>query len=129
MSRKLSLGIVHDVNAMRQSLKAAFKSHEASAASATTPHSQDDAKSTFHQKKSMDILVLPIGWRHQLSFDVQSEGRSERLRARLEDITLEGAPNFRMIVSDVLLDGECLSIDFMFDNLALQALSIDFICN
>ncbi|KAL0075151.1 DDHD domain-containing protein [Phycomyces blakesleeanus] len=61
------------------------------------------------------IQVLPILWRHEIQFGMASEeeeGKESDLgmpdgddgSPTLDEITLDGVPNIRMIVSDVLLD-------------------------
>ncbi|KAI9028837.1 DDHD domain-containing protein [Phycomyces nitens] len=89
-----------DVNMLRQTIKTAFPT-----AVSTLP---GDAPAN-------GIQVLPILWRHEIQFGMASdeeEGKESDLGLpdgddgppTLDEITLDGVPNIRMIVSDVLLD-------------------------
>lgn len=63
------------------------------------------------------VQVLPVQWRQKIQFglarkpkaagskDKEAEDEDER-ETTLEDITLEGVPSIRQLVSDVVLDGE-----------------------
>lgn len=52
------------------------------------------------------VQVLPIQWRHKVGFAVSAEDKGDdETKLSLNDISLEGIPAIRTIVSDVLLDG------------------------
>ena len=51
------------------------------------------------------IQVLPIQWRHTISFSVQEKELADRDKGlTLEQISLENIPSIRMLVTDVILD-------------------------
>lgn len=73
--------------------------------------------STSSPSRKNAIQVLPILWRHEIKFGMASSddgGVEADLGApdgedgcpTLEELTLDGVPNIRMVVSDALLDGE-----------------------
>jgi hypothetical protein len=92
---------VSDVNVLRRTLKTAFPS----AISASQNPSRQNG-----------IQVLPIHWRQDIVFGMASD--DEAIEAdlgmpeaddghpTLAELTLEGVPNIRMVVSDVLLDSK-----------------------
>ncbi|KAG0175291.1 hypothetical protein DFQ28_008238, partial [Apophysomyces sp. BC1034] len=100
MSERLGQNFVHDVNILRKTLKSAYPTV---------------IGTTSAPLRKNSIQVLPILWRHEIKFGMASgdEGRVEAdLGApdgedgcpTLDELTLEGVPNIRMVVSDVLLD-------------------------
>ncbi|TGZ84973.1 DDHD-domain-containing protein [Ascodesmis nigricans] len=103
-----SVNFVHDVNVLRKSLKSIY---------GTSPELQllNNEGSDLKRKNSR-IQVLPVCWRHLLDFPKQSlrENRGEQDLATassyedaypsLEDITVEGVPSVRNLVSDLALD-------------------------
>lgn len=93
--------IIVDVNMLRKTLKSAY-----STAIAATDNPQ----------RPNGIQVLPILWRHEITFGMASddeEGVEMDLGMigaddgcpTLDEVTLDGVPNIRLVVSDVLLDG------------------------
>ena len=70
------------------------------------------AKTIDPSIKSPPIMVIPVEWRKRIRFDRQSivkDGEPDDEDSdlpRLQDITLDGVPSFRMIISDVALDGK-----------------------
>ena len=92
-----------DVNVMRKTLKLAFP------AVMTTP--------TGTPACSNGIQVLPIMWRQDVKFGMAAddeEGFEADLGTvgvedgcpTLDELTLDGVPNIRTVVSDVLMDGK-----------------------
>ncbi|KAF7727293.1 hypothetical protein EC973_007809 [Apophysomyces ossiformis] len=100
MTEKTGQTFVHDVNVLRKTLKSAYPT----AISATkTP------------QRSNGIQVLPILWRQDIKFGMASDDEDGAeadlgmLEAddgcpTLDELTLEGVPNIRTVVSDVLMD-------------------------
>ncbi|KAI9250566.1 DDHD domain-containing protein [Phascolomyces articulosus] len=100
MSERLGQNFTHDVNILRKTLKSAYST----AIGATdTP------------QRSNGIQVLPVLWRHEITFGVASDDEdgvemdlgmvgADDGHPTLDELTLEGVPNIRLVVSDVLLD-------------------------
>ncbi|KAG2175583.1 hypothetical protein INT43_001230 [Umbelopsis isabellina] len=97
MSERLGQNFVHDVNILRRSLKTAF------------PHTAAGATN-----RTNGIQVLPIHWRQDIVFGMASEEEGVEAdlgmpeaddgQPTLAELTLDGVPNIRTVVSDVLLD-------------------------
>jgi DDHD domain-containing protein len=103
-----SVNFIHDVNTLRKVLKSVYNE---------SPDLQalngEDEKET----KNCRIQVLPISWRHLLDFPKQSlkhnriehdigdgEGIQDAEYPSLEDITIEGVPAIRNLITDLGLD-------------------------
>lgn len=99
-----SINFVHDVNTMRKTMKAVYAA-------------SDDLKALTDDSKNCTVQVLPICWRHLLDFPKQSlkQNRKEMdlsdLDAALEeeypslqDITVDGVPAVRNLITDLALD-------------------------
>lgn len=96
-----------DVNMLRKTMKSAYNT----AISATN-----------NTQRPNGIQVLPVLWRHEISFGMASDDDDKELEMdlgtvgaddgspTLDELTLEGVPNIRLVVSDVLLDGMQLNI-------------------
>ena len=106
--RSESLNFVHDVNALRKTLKSVY----ASSADLQALNSEID-----ELPKNCRIQVLPICWRHRLDFpkkgrhqNRQEHDVSEALIEEndeypsLESITVEGIPFVRSLITDLALD-------------------------
>ncbi|KAG1137398.1 hypothetical protein G6F37_011285 [Rhizopus arrhizus] len=102
MSERLGQNFVHDVNLLRKTMKS------------TWPIALSGVKSL---DRSNGIQVLPILWRNSIAFGADAEEdngsesdlglSSENLDdgcPTIDEITLDGAPNIRTLVSDVFLD-------------------------
>ncbi|KAI8080257.1 uncharacterized protein B0P05DRAFT_579157 [Gilbertella persicaria] len=98
MSERTGHSFVHDVNTMRKTLKLAYP-----AAMASEPH------------RPNGIQVLPVMWRQDVKFGMAADDEEEMEAdlgmlgvedgcPTLDELTLEGVPNIRTVVSDVLLD-------------------------
>ncbi|OZJ06976.1 hypothetical protein BZG36_00059 [Bifiguratus adelaidae] len=97
-TEKMDKNFVHDVNVFRRTFKSAF--------STVTAQSGAGAMN--------GVQILPIMWRPDIKFGMASqENASEQDMGipdaedgcpTLQELTLEGVPNIRMMVSDVLLD-------------------------
>ncbi|KAI7892956.1 DDHD domain-containing protein [Mucor mucedo] len=97
MSERTGQTFVHDVNVMRKTLKLTFPA-------AIAPHTRHNG-----------IQVLPIMWRQDVKFGMAADGE-EGIEAdlgtvgvedgcpTLDELTLDGVPNIRTVVSDVLMD-------------------------
>jgi hypothetical protein len=105
--RMESVNFIHDVNSMRKSFKSVY---------ASSPDLQA-LNSEFDQEiKNSRVQVLPICWRHLLDFPKQSLKHNRREHdlgdldyddeeyPRLEDITVEGVPAVRNLLTDLALD-------------------------
>ncbi|KAI8581099.1 hypothetical protein K450DRAFT_234642 [Umbelopsis ramanniana AG] len=99
MTERLGSSFVHDVNVLRKTLKTAFPSAIAT---------------TSNPSRHNGIQVLPIHWRQDIVFGMASTDESVEADLgmpeaddgppTLDELTLDGVPNIRMVVSDVLLD-------------------------
>jgi hypothetical protein len=49
-----------------------------------------------------EIMVLPVEWRAKLKFDHPGEAAED---TNVQDVTLDGVPTIRAIISHILLDG------------------------
>lgn len=95
------LMIITDVNVLRRTLKTAFPGAIASSQNPT---------------RQNGIQVLPIHWRQDIVFGMASEDEiiesdlgmpeADDGQPTLSELTLDGIPNIRMVVSDVLLDSK-----------------------
>ncbi|KAI9317101.1 hypothetical protein BX666DRAFT_144736 [Dichotomocladium elegans] len=100
MSERMGQNFTHDVNLLRKTIKSAYP---------TAIAATDDAQ------RPNGIQVLPILWRHEITFGVASDGEvgdemdlgtvgADDGSPTLDEVTVEGVPNIRLVVSDVLLD-------------------------
>lgn len=104
-----SVNFVHDVNTLRKTLKAVY---------AESPDLRAlNAELDSHAKSNCRIQVLPICWRHLLDFPKHSlkQNRAEHdlgdsgfgdddQYPSLNDITVEGVPAVRNLITDLALD-------------------------
>ncbi|KAI5850613.1 DDHD domain-containing protein [Tricharina praecox] len=104
-----SVNFVHDVNVFRKSLKGVY---------AVSPDLQVlNGETAESKRKNCRVQCLPVCWRHLLDFPKQSlrQNRGEQdLSSKdsgyeeeypsLEDITVEGAPYVRNLMTDLALD-------------------------
>ncbi|CEG68513.1 hypothetical protein RMATCC62417_04761 [Rhizopus microsporus] len=102
MSERLGQNFVHDVNLLRKTMKS------------TWPIALSGAKPL---KRSNGIQVLPILWRNSIRLGAEAELDIERESdmglstegfddgcPTIDEITLDGVPNIRTLISDVFLD-------------------------
>ncbi|KAL7330958.1 hypothetical protein PS15p_203222 [Mucor circinelloides] len=101
MSERMGQNFVHDVNVLRKTMKSTWPI----AVSGTQPLDRPNG-----------IQVLPILWRKGILFGTDDMDEDSKLESdigisddddgcpTLDEITLEGAPNIRTLVSDVFLD-------------------------
>ncbi|KAL9537711.1 hypothetical protein MBANPS3_011533 [Mucor bainieri] len=100
MSERTGQTFVHDVNVMRKTFKLAYP---AAVSTTSTPN------------RTNGIQVLPIMWRQDIKFGMAAddeEGFEADLGTlgvedgcpTLDELTLDGVPNIRTVVSDVLMD-------------------------
>jgi len=100
-----SINFVHDVNTMRKTMKAVFEASPELQALAG-----DDAR-------NCRVQVLPVCWRHLLDFPKQSlkhnrkehdlgdiDEALEEEYPSLQDITVDGVPAVRNLITDLALD-------------------------
>lgn len=105
--RMESVNFIHDVNTMRKSLKSVYTN------SADLQALNSDVDKDI---KNSRIQVLPICWRHMLDFPKQSLKHNRKEHdlgdldfedqeyPNLEDITVEGVPAVRNLLTDLALD-------------------------
>jgi len=104
-----AINFIHDVNVLRKTLKAVYQ---------TSPDLQALNSEVETLPKNCRIQVLPVVWRHLLDFPKQSfkENRREQDLTdadtygdddeypSLENITVEGVPAIRNLITDLALD-------------------------
>ncbi|PGH21595.1 hypothetical protein AJ80_03028 [Polytolypa hystricis UAMH7299] len=105
-----SINFVHDVNTLRKTLKGVY---------ALSPDLQALNSDLSADLKNCRIQVLPVCWRHRLNFPRQSlkQNRKEfdlgdannlsmedEQYPSLSDITLEGVPAVRNLITDLAMD-------------------------
>ncbi|KAL1310869.1 hypothetical protein AAFC00_001101 [Neodothiora populina] len=106
--RMESVNFVHDVNTFRKTLKAVYSE---------SPDLQALNSEVDKLPKNCRIQVLPINWRHKLDFPKQSLKHNRREHdlgdagfgeeedyPNLEDISVEGVPAVRNLITDLALD-------------------------
>ncbi|KAI9791152.1 MAG: hypothetical protein M1835_000518 [Candelina submexicana] len=104
-----SVNFVHDVNVLRKTLKAIY---------AASPDLQALNAEVDKLPKNCRVQVLPVCWRHLLDFPKQSLKQNKREQdlgevdafgddeayPSLDDITIEGVPAVRSLITDLALD-------------------------
>ena len=105
--RMESVNFIHDINTLRKSLKAVF---------AGSPDLQALHPNADDKIKNCKIQVLPICWRHLLDFprqslkfnrdehDLSEANIDENEYPKLHDITVQGVPAMRNLITDLALD-------------------------
>ena len=107
--RMESINFIHDVNVLRKTLKSVYDN---------SPDLQALNNEVEKLPKNCRVQVLPVVWRHLLDFPKQSfkQNRKEQDLAdpdacgddetypSLDDITVEGVPAIRNLISDLALD-------------------------
>ncbi|KAJ9605289.1 hypothetical protein H2200_009946 [Cladophialophora chaetospira] len=99
-----SINFIHDVNMLRKTMKAVYES-------------APDLQALSGDPKNCRVQVLPVCWRHRLDFPKQSlkQNRQEydigdvdslfdEQYPSLQDITVEGVPAVRNLITDLALD-------------------------
>lgn len=99
-----SINFVHDVNTMRKTMKAVFEA-------------SPDLQALTDNPRNCTVQVLPICWRHLLDFPKQSLKQNrkehdlgdldeslEEEYPSLQDITVDGVPAVRNLITDLALD-------------------------
>ena len=107
--RMESVNFIHDVNVLRKTLKNVYKA---------SPDLQALNSEVDKLPKNCRIQVLPVVWRHLLDFPKQSFQENQReqdltdaggtgdeeVYPSLDDITVEGVPAVRNLITDLALD-------------------------
>ncbi len=105
--RTESVNFIHDVNVLRQNIKSVY----ANSADLQALNSEVDKL-----PKNCRIQVLPVCWRHLLDFpghglkqnrkehDIADTSGEDDEYPSLEDITVEGVPFVRSLITDLALD-------------------------
>ena len=107
--RMESINFIHDVNVLRKTLKSVY---------AKSPDLQALNNEVDKLPKNCRVQVLPVVWRHLLDFpnqsfkqnnreqdltDADAYGEDEKYPS-LNDITVEGVPAIRNLITDLALD-------------------------
>ena len=104
-----SINFIHDVNVLRKTLKSVYEA---------SPDLQALNAEIDKLPKNCRVQVLPVVWRHLLDFPKQSFKQNEREQdltdkdafgeddeyPSLENITVEGVPAIRNLITDLALD-------------------------
>ncbi len=103
-----SINFIHDVNTLRKTMKAVY---------ATSPDLQSLNSQYKDSHKNSRVICLPIVWRHLLDFPKQSlrqnkeesdladaEAIDEDDYPSLSDITVDGVPSVRNLITDLAMD-------------------------
>ncbi|OAX81080.1 hypothetical protein ACJ72_04584, partial [Emergomyces africanus] len=105
-----SINFVHDVNALRKTIKSVY---------AASPDLQALNSQANSELKNCRVQVLPVCWRHLLDFpkqglkqhrreldlaDADKMAAEEEHYPSLADITLEGVPAVRNLITDLAMD-------------------------
>ena len=100
-----SVNFIHDVNVLRKTLKSVYD---------TSPDLQTLNNEVDKLPKNCRVQVLPVVWRHLLDFPKQSfkqntekdltDADYDEEYPSLENITVEGVPAIRQLISDLALD-------------------------
>lgn len=104
-----SINFIHDVNVLRKTLKSVYE---------TSPDLQALNAEVDNLPKNCRVQVLPVVWRHLLDFPKQSFKHNESEQdltdndafgddeeyPSLENITVEGVPAIRNLITDLALD-------------------------
>ena len=107
--RMESVNFIHDVNILRKTLKSVYE---------TSPDLQALNAEVDKLPKNCRVQVLPVVWRHLLDFPKQSFKQNRREQdltdadafgdeeeyPSLNDITVEGVPAIRNLITDLALD-------------------------
>ena len=105
--RMESVNFIHDINTLRKSLKAVY---------AGSPELQALSPNADDKFKNCKIQVLPVCWRHLLDFprqslkfnrdehDLSETNIDEGDYPQLHDITVQGVPAMRNLITDLALD-------------------------
>ena len=107
--RMESINFIHDVNVLRKTLKSVYQS---------SPDLQVLNSEVDKLPKNCRIQVLPVVWRHLLDFPKQSFKQNAKEQdltdadtigeddeyPNLENITVEGVPAIRNLITDLALD-------------------------
>ena len=108
--RMETVNFIHDVNTFRKTLKSVY---------GQAPDLQALNTEVDKLPKNCRIQVLPINWRHKLDFPKQSLRHNRNQKERdlgetgtadedeypnLEDLTIEGVPAVRNLITDLALD-------------------------
>src|SRR6266498_3672073 len=100
---------------IKSTYSTAFASENANKNISSKSKSDSNLEKITH-KFGNGVQVLPIQWREVIKFGMASEdenvqrdlgvSEAEEGQTTLEEITLEGVPSLRMLISDVLMDGK-----------------------
>ena len=100
--RMESVNFVHDVNVLRKSLKGVY---------GMSPDLQVlNGEADQPKRKNCRVQCLPVCWRHLLDFpkhSLRENGQANEFEDEypsLEDITVEGVPSVRNLMTDLALD-------------------------
>ncbi|KAJ3053401.1 hypothetical protein HK097_004377 [Rhizophlyctis rosea] len=107
--RMEAVNFVHDCNVLRRTFKDTAKQYASVKEQLRGPRKAAAVDIPDHG----GVQLLPVQWRHRVNFGAIRESNKEDKngapkieQTTLEDITLDGVPSIRMLVSDVILDGK-----------------------
>ncbi|CAG8467585.1 uncharacterized protein OCT59_014035 [Rhizophagus irregularis] len=95
---------VHDVNVLRKTLKNVYSNNPPPECKSRLPPNYDKKKDS---QSGNGVQVLPVHWRQEIKFGMASEDEDiQDLEGEctLDEITLDGVPGLRVLISDVLMD-------------------------
>ncbi|CAG8634174.1 9979_t:CDS:2, partial [Paraglomus occultum] len=116
--RMEAINFVHDVNVLRRTIKNTFATnppHELGSRSQTSSSPNASRRnSTPTPHRGNGVQVLPIQWRQEIKFGMACNNESiqrdlglpdaEDGQTTMDEITLDGVPTIRLMISDVLMD-------------------------
>ncbi|KAI9093776.1 DDHD domain-containing protein [Phlyctochytrium arcticum] len=101
-----AVNFVHDCNVLRRTIKESSRLYTAANAQMRASRKTEPSPIPSHG----GVQVLPVQWRQKIEFGMtktaakESEKSEENEETTLADITLDGVPSIRQLVSDVILD-------------------------
>ncbi|CAG8462337.1 9347_t:CDS:10 [Ambispora gerdemannii] len=115
--RMESVNFVHDVNILRRTIKTMYITNppvELTRTDSTLPQRRNSVPAEKLAHIQNGIQVLPVQWRQEIKFGMASGDQdtqtdlglqeNEEGQTTLDEITLDGVPTIRMLISDVLVD-------------------------
>ncbi|CAG8443107.1 822_t:CDS:10 [Ambispora leptoticha] len=116
--RMVSVNFVHDVNILRRTIKTMYATNPPDEMISRTDSTLSQRRNSVPAEKvthiGNGIQVLPVQWRQEIKFGMASVDQDaqtdlglqaeEEGETTLDEITLDGVPTIRMMISDVLMD-------------------------
>ncbi|RIB17797.1 DDHD domain-containing protein [Gigaspora rosea] len=114
---------IHDVNTLRKTIKSIVKNNTSETPQNSTMKSGSNTSTSSSRRNSVlsdkcsrsGVQVLPILWREEIKFGMAADDENfqrdlglpktvEEGKTTLGEITLDGVPTLRLLISDVLMD-------------------------